>query len=83
MYQFERTVFEEVSSPSRANYIMRRKAGKNGGDLPLGVKAVYEHFYADDGLPSTNSREEAIEMRKQMPELLRREGVPPSQVDDK
>ena len=73
MYQFERTVFGEVSAPFRANYAMRRNADENG-DLPLGVKAVYKHFYMDDGLPSTNSREEAIEMRKQMTELLRRGG---------
>ena len=38
------------------------------------MKAVYKHFYMDDGLPSTDSREEAIEMRKQMIELLRRGG---------
>ena len=74
VYQFERTVFGEVSAPSRANYTMRRNADENGGDLPLGVKAVYKHFYKNDGLPSTNSREEAIEMRKQMTELLRRGG---------
>ena len=73
MYQFERTVFGEVSAPSRANYAMRRNVDENG-DLPLGVKAVYKRFYMDDGLPSTNSREEAIEMRKQMTELLRRGG---------
>ena len=59
MYQFERTVFGEVSVPSRVNYTMRRNADENGGDLPFGVKAVYKHFYMDDGLPSTNSREEA------------------------
>ena len=53
---------------------MRRNADENGDDLPLGVKAVYKHFYMDDGLPSTDSREEAIEMRKQMTELLRRGG---------
>ncbi|XP_067055893.1 uncharacterized protein [Acropora muricata] len=52
---------------------MRRNADENG-DLPLGVKAVYKHFYMDDGLPSTNSREGAIEMRKQMTQLLRRGG---------
>ena len=58
----------------RANYTMRGNADENG-DLPLGVKAVYKHFYMDDGLPSTNSRaEEAIEMRKQMAALLRRGG---------
>ena len=74
VYQFERTVFGEVSAPSRANYAMRRNADENG-DLPLGVKAVYKHFYMDDGLPSTNSREEAIEMRKQMTQLLRRGGI--------
>ena len=62
----------EVSAPSRANYTMRRNADENGEDLPLGVEAVYKHFYMDDGLPSTDSREEAIEMRKQMTELLRR-----------
>ena len=74
VYQFERTVFGEVSAPSRANYTMRRNADDNGEDLPLGVKAVYKHFYMDDGLPSLNSREEAIEMRKQMTELLLRGG---------
>ena len=74
VYQFERTVFGEVSAPSRANYTMRRNADENGEDLPLGVKAVYKHVYMDDGLPSTDSREEAIEMRKQMTELLRRGG---------
>ena len=68
-------MFGEVSAPSRANYTMRRNADENGGDLPLGVKAVYKHFYMDDCLPSTNSREEAIEMRKQMTELLRRGGL--------
>lgn len=74
VYQFERTVFGEVSAPSRANYTMRRNADENGADLPLGVRAVYKHFYMDDGLPSTNSREEAIAMREQMTELLRRGG---------
>jgi len=74
MYQFERTVFGEVSVPSRANYTMRQNADKNGEDLPLGVKAVYKHLYMDDGLPSTDSHKEAIEMRKQMSELLRRGG---------
>ncbi|XP_068712776.1 uncharacterized protein [Montipora foliosa] len=51
VYHFERTVFGEVSAPSRANYTMRRNADENGEDLPLGVKAVYQHFYMDDGLP--------------------------------
>ena len=60
-----------MSAPSRANYTMRRSADENGGDLPLAVKAVYKHFYLDDGLLSTYAREEAIEMRKQMTELLR------------
>ena len=67
-------MFGEVPAPSRANYTMRRYANDNGEDLPLGVKAVYNHFYMDDGLPSTDSREEAIEMRKKMTELLRRGG---------
>ena len=74
VYQFEGTVFGEVSAPSRANYIMKRNADENGEDLPLGVKAVHKHFYMDNGLPSTDSREEAIEMRKLMTELLRRGG---------
>ena len=74
VYQFQRTLFGEVSSPSRANCTMRRNAEENGGDLPLGVKTVYKYFYMDDGLPSSDSREEAIEMRKQMTELLHRGG---------
>ena len=67
--QFERAVFGEKSAPSRANYTVRRNADENGEELPLG-KAVYKHFNMDDGLPSTDFREEAIEMRKQMSELL-------------
>ena len=67
-------MFGEVAAPSRANYTMRRNADENGGNLPLGVKAVYKLFYNDDGLPSTNSREEAIEIRRQMTELLHRGG---------
>ncbi|XP_068739457.1 uncharacterized protein [Montipora capricornis] len=47
---------------------------ENGEDLPLGVISVHQHFYMDDGLPSTDSCEEAIEMRKQMTELLCRGG---------
>ena len=74
VYQFQRTLFGEVSAPSRANCTMRRNAEDNGGDLPLGVKTVYKYFYMDDGLPSSDSREEAIEMRKQMTELLLRGG---------
>ena len=58
VYQFQRTLFEEVSAPSRANYTMRRNADENG-DPPLRVKAVYKTFYMDDGLLSTDSREEA------------------------
>ena len=60
-----------MSAPSRGNYTMRRNADENGGDLPLSVKTVYKHFYTDYGLPSIDLREEAIEMRKQMTELLR------------
>ena len=71
--QFERTdnFLREVSAPSRGNYTMRRNADENGGDLPLGVETVCKHFYTDYGLPSIDLREEAIEMRKQMTELLR------------
>ena len=47
-HQFERTVFGEMSAPSRANYTMRRNADENGEDLPLGVKAVYKCFYMED-----------------------------------
>ena len=62
VYQFERTVFGEVSAPSRANYAMRRNANENG-DLPLGVKAVYKHFYTDDGLPFTHRALHTLEAR--------------------
>ena len=67
VYQFERTVFGEVASPSRANYTVRPNADENGEDLPLDVKAVYE-------LPSTNSQEEAIKMQKLITQLLRHGG---------
>ena len=59
VYQFERPVFGEVSTPSRANYTMRQNANENGEDLPLGVKAVCKHFNMDDRLPSTDYREES------------------------
>ena len=53
---------------------MRRNADTNRDYLPFVVKAVYKHFYMNDGLLSTDSLEEAIEMWKQMTELLRRGG---------
>ena len=53
-------MFGEVPAPSRATYTMRRNADENGENLPLGVKAVYQNFYMDDGLPLTDSREDAI-----------------------
>ena len=67
--------FEHIFGPFEPDVeLIICNADENGRDLPLGVKAVYKHFYMDDGLPSTNSREEAIEMRKQVTELLRRGG---------
>ena len=42
-HQFERTVFGEMSAPSRA-YTMRRNADENGEDLPLGVKQSTSAF---------------------------------------
>ena len=74
MFQFKKTVFVEVSAPSRANFTMRWNADENGEDLPQGVKAVYQNFYMDDGLPSTDFHEKAIKMRKQMTELLHHGG---------
>ena len=56
-------MFGEASTPSRANNTKRRDADENGKDLPLDVRAVYKHFYMDDGLPSKDPREEAIEVR--------------------
>ena len=55
---------------------MTRNAHENGEELPPGVKAVYKHFYLDDGVLSTDSREEAVEMQiaKQLTKLLRRGG---------
>ena len=62
VYPFEITVLGQVSAPSRANYTMWRNAHENGKDPPSGVKAVYKHFFMGDGLPSANSREQAIDM---------------------
>ena len=38
VYQFQSTLFGEVSAPSRANCTMRRNAEENGGDLLLESK---------------------------------------------
>ena len=63
VYQFQRTLFGEVSAPSRA---MRRNANEIGEMYLLASKLFTSIFFVDDGLPSTDSREEAIEMWTQL-----------------
>ncbi|XP_059184653.1 uncharacterized protein LOC131967729 [Centropristis striata] len=68
-------LFGAVSSPSCANYALRRTAEDNAQHFPLEVvNTVKQNFYVDDCLKSMASEEEAIQMMKDLTALCHKGG---------
>ena len=70
-YQMLVHIFGAKSSPSVAGYALRKTAKDNQRDFPPEVvDAVFKDFYVDDLLKSFSSEEHAIDISRQLQELL-------------
>ena len=68
-------LFGGASSPSCANYALRKTADDNKEDFrPEVVETVDRNFYVDDCLKSVSNEDKAVNLAKQLRELLARGG---------
>lgn len=74
-FQMQVHLFGATSSPSCANFSLRRTAEDNRKDFDLEVtETVNRNFYVDDCLKSTATIERALFLVKELPRLLERGG---------
>ncbi|XP_057687730.1 uncharacterized protein LOC130913275 [Corythoichthys intestinalis] len=74
-YRMTVHLFGAVSSPSCANYALRKTADDHAGQFPAEVVAtVKNNFYVDDLLKSLSSEKEAIQMVQNLTALCQRGG---------
>ncbi|KAI2661518.1 Gag polyprotein [Labeo rohita] len=68
-------IFGAVSSPSCANYALRKTATDNKDDFQVEViETIYNNFYVDDCLKSLPSEEEAIKLATDLTEVCSKGG---------
>lgn len=68
-------IFGAVSSPSCANYALRRTAVDNKDDFKVEVTdTIYNNFYVDDCLKSLPTEEEAMQMVVDLTDICSKEG---------
>ena len=74
-YQMTVHLFGGASSPSCANFALKRTAEDNSSDFDAEtVETVKRNFYVDDCLKSVSSEDKAIRLASQLCELLARGG---------
>lgn len=74
-YEMRVHLFGGVSSPSCANFALKKTAKDNEADFePQVVETVERNFYVDDCLKSVSEEDEAVKLAKQLRELLARGG---------
>lgn len=73
-YWLTRVTFGMSSAPFCAVRAMQQCARDHSEQYPIGAKAVVRDFYVDDCLTGADSVQEAVEMTKQLGELLQRGG---------
>ena len=74
VYQCLRRPFGERSAPTCANYIMRRNAEDFQEQYPAAAEAVRKNLYVDDSLNSLDDENEAIALRQDLTDLMKRAG---------
>ena len=77
IYEYQCHVFGAKSSPTCANYALKRVELDNEKDYPIAAKAIQNNFYMDDFIKSVETPEEAIEFFNQLQLLLSRLGFEP------
>ena len=73
-YRMARVTFGIASAAFLATNSLLCLAKENESELPLAAKAVKESFYADDGLPSVETKQETISLHHQLQDLFNRGG---------
>ena len=73
-YQMTRVTFGIASAAFLATNSLQCLAKENESELPLPAKAVKESFYIDAGIPSVETKHEAISLHHQLQLLFNRGG---------
>ena len=74
-YMMTMHLFGAVSSPSCANFALKKTAADNWADFnSKAVRTVEQNFYVDDCLKSVDSEEDAIQLSSGLSQLLKRGG---------
>ncbi|XP_058509227.1 uncharacterized protein LOC131475275 [Solea solea] len=68
-------LFGAASSPGCANYGLKQLAKDHETQFPLGSEFIMKDFYVDDGVTSTASVDEAIQLAKEAQELCSMGGL--------
>ena len=74
IYEYQRNVFGAKSSPTCANYALKRVGLDNEKEYPIAAKAIQNNFYMDEFIKSVETPEEAIEVFNQLQLLLSQHG---------
>ena len=75
IYENQRHVFGAKSSPTCANYALKRVGVDNENVYPIATKAIQNNFSMDDFNKSVETPEEATETFNQLQPLLSRYGL--------
>lgn len=68
-YRMTVHLFGAVSSPGCANYGLKHLAKENSFEFPSGSQFIARNFYVDDGVTSTETAEQGIQLAKEAREL--------------
>ena len=68
-------MFGAKSSPTCANYALKRVGLDSEEEYPIATKALQNNFYMDDFIKSVKTPEEAIEVFNQQQPLLSQHGI--------
>ena len=74
IYEYQRHVFGAKSSPTSANYALKRVAIDNEDKIPIAAKTIQKNFYMDDFIKSVETPEDATKVFKQLQPLLSKHG---------
>ncbi|XP_044751740.1 uncharacterized protein LOC123311734 [Coccinella septempunctata] len=74
VYEMVAMIFGAVSSPTSAQFVMRKNAAEFKQSYPKAFKAITERHYVDDYLDSFDTIEEAKEVTSDVIEVQRRGG---------
>ena len=69
-YMYQCYIFGAKSSPTCANYSLKRVAIDNEEEFPIAAKAIQNNFYVDDFIKSIDTPDEVINTFKQLQPLV-------------